>query len=306
MYEVLDSLYYSDCSQEERLALLAEKDRLDNELECHKDRGDRNTSTIWIDPHTASHDRIVNIINSMRLPSEKNKTVIDSYRELCSLHRAINIEYIYAHSVHQMSSYSRGEGSGYVDETVSQYYEHRNNDSDSFVRSWMSYFDIGEDFKIAEIDGKKLSVEISDGNIWLDLSSKGIGAIQLFIFLLRMAVIVVSDKVDRTTVIIEEPEQNLHPKLQSLLADFFWEVNGKYGCQFIVETHSEYLVRKSQVIVAKQHYSEENISENPFRVFYFRKEGLPYRMNYRPDGKFSNEFGPGFFDEASNLAFELF
>jgi len=28
-------------------------------------------------------------------------------------------------------------------------------------------------------------------------------------------------------------------------------------------------------------------------------------MKYRIDGKFSNEFGPGFFDEANNLLFDI-
>ena len=44
----------------------------------------------------------------------------------------------------------------------------------------------------------------------------------------------------------------------------------------------------------------------PAAVYYFLKEGRPYDMGLRKDGKFSNEFGAGFFDEAANLAFELF
>ena len=29
-------------------------------------------------------------------------------------------------------------------------------------------------------------------------------------------------------------------------------------------------------------------------------------MRFRKNGKFANEFGAGFFDEAANLAFEIF
>ena len=32
----------------------------------------------------------------------------------------------------------------------------------------------------------------------------------------------------------------------------------------------------------------------------------PYNMSYLDDGRFSRPFGPGFFDEADNLATELF
>ena len=48
---------------------------------------------------------------------------------------------------------------------------------------------------------------------------------------------------------------------------------------------------------------------NPFMVYYFDGENKKtpyYPMGYRTDGKFSNEFGSGFFDTAANVAFELF
>ena len=41
------------------------------------------------------------------------------------------------------------------------------------------------------------------------------------------------------------------------------------------------------------------MKECPYRVYYFPANDIPYQMNYRPDGKFSNKFGSGFFDEAS-------
>ena len=116
---------------------------------------------------------------------------------------------------------------------------------------------------------------------------------------------------DPTIIVIEEPEQNLHPKVQSFLADLFLEVNKEYNCNFIIETHSEYIIRKTQVLVAQENYEDDDAlkENNPFMVYYFDgdNEKKPYyQMEYRTDGKFSNEFGPGFFDIASNLAFDLF
>ena len=99
----------------------------------------------------------------------------------------------------------------------------------------------------------------------------------------------------------------MHPAFQSKLAILFSEVQTEYGFNFIVETHSEYLVRRSQVIVAQQKYANEKELEEkcPFKVYYFPSEGKPYEMNYRTDGNFSNEFGNGFYDEANNLLFEI-
>ena len=50
-------------------------------------------------------------------------------------------------------------------------------------------------------------------------------------------------------MLLEEPEANLHPAFQSKLADLFSEVAVDYEQQLIVETHSEYMVRKFQYLV---------------------------------------------------------
>jgi hypothetical protein len=64
-------------------------------------------------------------------------------------------------------------------------------------------------------------------------------------------------------------------------------------------------------MVANKNYKDEEElkKESPFMVYYVdgqNKELPAYAMEYRTDGKFANEFGSGFFDESSNLAFELF
>lgn len=103
-------------------------------------------------------------------------------------------------------------------------------------------------------------------------------------------------------VIIEEPEQNLHPALQSKLADLFLEVS-KLGVNVLVETHSEYLVRRSQVLVAEAKYKDEQelADKCPFKVYYLPETGTggkPYYMEYQTTGGFKRSFGEGFFDEA--------
>ena len=94
--------------------------------------------------------------------------------------------------------------------------------------------------------------------------------------------------------------------LQSKLADLFFELSNIFNYKFIIETHSEYLVRKTQVIVSEKYNSDVKLKDNPFKVYYFPAAGVPYEVKYRPNGRFENEFGKGFFDEASNLTFKLF
>ena len=73
-----------------------------------------------------------------------------------------------------------------------------------------------------------------------------------------------------------------------------------------METHSEYLIRRSQVYVAKKNLSEEELEKpNPFKVYFFPENGTPYDMKYTNNGHFEEAFGEGFFDEAGKWTREL-
>ena len=225
------------------------------------------------------------------------------------------VEYIYAHAASQKVVYNATEND-YLSKTVHEFAELREEkDSDAldFVRKWMVKFSIGNDFNLETIGGEAHTFEIVDfDGKRAHLADKGMGTIQLMILLLRIAIIINDRKNTRyrtpVTVIVEEPEQNLHPQKQSQLIDFFTDVSDEYGVKFIIETHSEYLVRRSQGIVASKKYADQDALEKkcPFKVYYFPENDIPYKMNYRKDGKFSNKFGSGFFDEATKLSFELF
>jgi predicted ATPase len=134
------------------------------------------------------------------------------------------------------------------------------------------------------------------------------GSLQIMMLILKVATIMRKHKgtINNVTIIVEEPELNLHPEFQGKLTDFFHDVNKDHQISFIIETHSEYLIRKSQNIVVKESYTdEEGLNPNPFKVFYFDLENGPYQMKYRNDGRFTNEFGTGFFDVNTNLIFDL-
>jgi predicted ATPase len=182
-----------------------------------------------------------------------------------------------------------------------------------FICSWLDKFGIGTDYDVHTIGGEAYIIQVKkDNGAMVYLADMGMGSNQLVILILRLAIIIHKqrmrgDNTYKPTIIIEEPEQNMHPEFQSKLATLFYEVNKAYGFNFIVETHSEYLVRRSQVIVAEQKYADINelAENNPFKVYYFPTDDNPYEMLYRTDGNFSNEFGKGFYDEANNLLFAI-
>ena len=245
---------------------------------------------------------------------------------LIPIRTLLKIEYLYAHAVTQTVIYSAKDTNDYLSRTIHEYASTPKTTNDhrrTFIVRWMKEFGIGKDFLITSVGGEAHIVKIQDENDeWVNLSDKGMGSIQLMVLLFRLAITLpkqtISDEVIKRRamnsrssriIIIEEPEQNLHPMLQSKLADFLFILNQEYGYCFIIETHSEYLIRKSQVIV-KENFNDVNrpLKENPFKVYYFNSSSSEepyYEIVYQNDGNFSNDFGRGFFDEASNLAFKI-
>jgi len=108
-------------------------------------------------------------------------------------------------------------------------------------------------------------------------------------------------------VYLEEPETNLHPNWQSILAELIvYQIS--IGIRFVIETHSEYLIRKIQNLIA-----QKNCDQNDVVIYYFNSKkdaltnDLPVvkEIKILSNGTLTESFGPGFFDEAGRLSIEL-
>lgn len=222
----------------------------------------------------------------------------------------LNLLFIPAHAAAQKTVFDANSTSDYLGETLHQIVSSRlvNNEKvKKFIKTWMDedHFNIGRDFAITSHGGECYEIEIVDSSDKkVHLGDKGMGSIQVMTLLLRLAPLVDSD-CNAQMVFIEEPEQNLHPCLQSRLFLLFDEMAKQYGIRFVIETHSEYLVRKSQVMATKKEELEDLPFSLWYKVYYFPEKTEPYEMIYQEDGCFENDFGEGFFDEAANLAIEI-
>jgi predicted ATP-dependent endonuclease of OLD family len=235
----------------------------------------------------------------------------------------LNLSHLSPNRNTQTRLYVNGEKSNDIYSIINEYYEYpilKKSQADEFLKYWMAKFDIGEDYKITPIHGLATIIEINEvsnnDNSWINLVDKGFGAGQIFSILLRIATFINKIELqnnsksktkeaylslkEKLILLIEEPEANLHPKFQSLLAEMFYQAAITFGLQFIIETHSEYMIRSSQLI----HLNQVNKEKNVFSIYYFDKEG-PYKMNMLDNGKFDRNFGEGFYDEASKNTMAL-
>ena len=111
----------------------------------------------------------------------------------------------------------------------------------------------------------------------------------------------------RKTIMLQEPEAFLHPRWQSRLADFVVMCQNEFKLQFIIETHSEYFIRRLQYLTAQKKLKPEDL-----RIYYFsnpenlKKEEQQVRsLHIREDGLMDDDFGEGFFDESTRLTIDL-
>jgi len=106
-----------------------------------------------------------------------------------------------------------------------------------------------------------------------------------------------------STIIIQEPEQALHPKMQSRLADFFI-VMALSGRQCIIETHSEHIIEKLRLRIAVE--ENENIRAKTKIYFAEKKDGKTEfeEIEINECGAIMN-WPDDFFDESSKWADDM-
>ena len=193
---------------------------------------------------------------------------------------------------------------------------------DTFLNKWLGKGGLNIcdhiELNAKKIEGLGFMIElVQESGDTESLADLGHGITQMISILLQIENALIQGHINSITsrltgescppavIIFEEPEVSLHPSMQSRLAEIFYDASTNYGQAlfFIVESHSEYLVRKMQAIVAG--FNEQQFSQNPFAVYYFKPDGDIYDLGFTPTGRFEKTFGPGFFDESARSRYEV-
>lgn len=197
--------------------------------------------------------------------------------------------------------------------------------TENFISKWVRKLGLGYSVSIeVSNSGSSFVVRLYKnendkvGNI---LAEEGYGVTQIITLLIRIetAILESKKKVDvddhelpictfsESTIAVEEPEVHLHPRFQSILAEMFVDAYKNYNVHFIIETHSEYLIRKLQTQIAKKDILNCDISI----IYVYDNQNRPdcepqvKRIDVSDKGMLLGRFGDGFYDEADELSMTL-
>jgi predicted ATPase len=164
----------------------------------------------------------------------------------------------------------RLRGKSKKDTTRNRVSQVSNENKVSFIEEWLIKFGViqqGGHIEAEQIDGAFVDIKLYRTQTdWEQKESTSIADLGLGISQLLPIIITTAYHLgDGYLIAIEEPESHLHPKLQSVLADFMVAAIGE-GARFLVETHSVYFIRKIEVLLAKKELSSDNL-----RVCYIKK-----------------------------------
>ena len=185
----------------------------------------------------------------------------------------------------------------------------RSEETVESVNKWFEKFSIPYSLAVDRFEGMRLSGEyvslmlldkFTSTNV--TLSDVGFGVNQLLPMIVE-GVTQIPDSPLRpkhSIICIEQPEIHIHPRLQAEVADLLIATSQEErGKQWIVETHSEMLIRRIQRRIAEKQISPADVS-----VIYVNprqdigSEILLLRLD--EDGDFLDDWPEGFFEEGFN------
>ena len=168
------------------------------------------------------------------------------------------------------------------------------------VSDWLKYLGVADELTASNLDklGFGMQVAADQNGSFFDLTQVGVGVSQVLPILVMCLL-----APPGTTLILEQPELHLHPRVQTRLADFFASMI-RLGKQCIIETHSEHLINRLRFRIAVS--DEEALADDVLLYFVETNDG---QAHYRPIR--INQYGviedwpTGFFDDSHNLAADI-
>lgn len=137
------------------------------------------------------------------------------------------------------------------------------------INFWMSRFGLSVDVK--EFKDVIHNIKVSQNGLLLDIPDVGFGISQVLPILVEGMI-----APQQSTIIMEQPEIHLHPKMQAELADLFIDLTNmaskeKKGASksLIIETHSEYILKR-----IRRRMAEGSIDPNQVAIYFVKPRSV--------------------------------
>ncbi len=169
------------------------------------------------------------------------------------------------------------------------------------LSEWMAYLGIGHGIKTVVTDywGVIRVAMNLEKTKYRSINHVGVGVSQV----LPILILGLLSK-EQSTLLFEQPELHLHPKVQSKLADFFLSLT-LMKKQVIIESHSEHIVNRLRLRMVQGLEVNGNtnfIADNTKIYFCEKKNSVSKYSAVRIDSfNCGNEWPEGFFDENETL-----
>lgn len=157
--------------------------------------------------------------------------------------------------------------------------------------------------KSDDVAGDLVILNVTDirTNTIVALTDVGFGISQLLPIIVQAIYSYETSKSRSGLLLVEQPELHLHPNLQAKIADFIIKksqpTQNREGLQWIIETHSESLIRRLQRRVKEKQIKPEDVS-----ILYVDRVGdygsVIKRMRLDEYGDFIDSWPDGFFVDA--------
>lgn len=169
------------------------------------------------------------------------------------------------------------------------------------VIDWLQYLGVASSVNSQDKGklGHELKVSLGNSDCTHDLTHVGVGVSQVLPILV-MCLLANTD----STMVFEQPELHLHPKVQTLLGDFFLSM-ALCNKQCIVETHSEYFIDRLRFRIAAA--SPENELNSKTKIYFVEKpsNASSFREVVINEYGAISEWPDGFFDQSQQQAEDI-
>ena len=130
------------------------------------------------------------------------------------------------------------------------------------IRHWLKRLDMASKYGFPDIPGSAFVFKLQHTSqpVMSNVVDHGFGVSQVLPLLVQCF-----SSSPGSLLLMEQPEIHLHPKAQAVLAEMLVEV-AKRGVRVVVETHSERIVERLQLLIARKKLPRDAVSLNLFEI----------------------------------------